>query len=152
MCKLVLGPEHPGTVASMNNLAETLHELRDLEGARELYQQVFDIRERTFGFDRDEAVVSMNKLAKALRALGDLRRAHKLEERRLHIRARVLGREHPDTSVSAWNLVGALGRLGEIARADRIVNEYLAWLGYCDPESLGANQRQIREKLMQRRR
>jgi len=46
----LLGDEHPDTLSSMNNLAETLGAL----GARELYEQTLAARRRLLG---DDAVV-----------------------------------------------------------------------------------------------
>ena len=93
----------------------------------------------------------MDSLAVTLRELGDLQGARELDEHVLDGRKRVLGPEHPDTSVSAWNLLGVLDQLGEAATAWGIANEHLNWLLSRDPESLGADQRKIRDMLMQRR-
>lgn len=48
-CKLrriILGLEHPSTLTSMNNLAVTLRAQGDIEGARNIQEQVFEGKDR----------------------------------------------------------------------------------------------------------
>ena len=62
-----LGPEHPDTITSMNNLAETLRSQGDLSGARRLYEAVLELRRRVLGSDHHDTLTSMNNLAETLR-------------------------------------------------------------------------------------
>jgi hypothetical protein len=84
----VLGPEHPDTLTSMNNLAETLFSQGDLAGARKLEEETLDILRRVLGPEHPTTLTSMNNLAETLRAQGDLGGARKLEEEMLDIRRR----------------------------------------------------------------
>ena len=45
----VLGEEHPDTLTSMNNLAETLRAQGDHDGARQLQERVLEVRTRVLG-------------------------------------------------------------------------------------------------------
>ena len=91
----------------------------------------------------------MNNLAETLRTQGDLAGGRKIHEQVLEITRRILGEEHPDTSLSAWNLLVTLSELGDNTRAVDILNKDLLWLLKCDPASLGANQQQIRGRIIQ---
>jgi len=66
MRRRVLGGEHPSTLISMYNLAETLRAQGDLPGARELHEQVLAIRHRVLGEEHPDTQTSMNKLALTL--------------------------------------------------------------------------------------
>ncbi|MCK5345065.1 MAG: tetratricopeptide repeat protein, partial [Candidatus Heimdallarchaeota archaeon] len=84
-----------------------------------------------------------------LRAQGDLKGARKIQGRVLEITRRVLGVEHPSTSVTAWNLLNTLIEMSDMNKAMNIMEKHLRWLLGRDPESLGADQRQIRELIIQ---
>ena len=112
---------------------------------------MLDVRKRILGPEHPDTLTSMNNVAITLRALGDLQAARKLHEQVLDVRKRILGPEHPKTSISAWNLFFALEELGEAARARAVCDSNLIWLLSRDSESLGADQRKIRDMLMERR-
>jgi hypothetical protein len=50
----VLGEDHPDTLSSMNNLAETRRDLGDLNGARELHEHALATRRRLLGDDHPD--------------------------------------------------------------------------------------------------
>ncbi len=104
----VLGEEHPGTLSSMNNLANTLSAQGDLPGARRLHEAVLEARKRVLGEEHPGTLTSMNNLAMTLSAQGDLPGARRLHEAVLEARKRVLGEEHPDTLSSMNNLAMTL--------------------------------------------
>jgi hypothetical protein len=68
----VLGEDHPDTLTSMNNLAETLRSQGDLGAARGLQEQVLTMRRRVLGEDHPDTLTSINNLAATLRSQGDL--------------------------------------------------------------------------------
>jgi tetratricopeptide (TPR) repeat protein len=146
----VLGVEHPNTLTSMNNIAGTLGAQGKLEGARKIQEQVLEITRRVLGAEHPDTLRSMNNLAVTLRAQGELEDARKIQEQVLEITRRVLGAEHPDTSISAWNLLNTLSEMGEVDEAKKILENDLVWLLDRDPESLGADQRKIREMIIRR--
>ena len=144
-----LGDEHPDTLNAMNNLASTLHDQGDLAGARQLQERVLEIFRRLLGEAHPNTLASMNNLAETLFAQGELAGARQLQERALEIQRRVLGEEHPDTTVSAWNLFLTLIQLNETAAAKRIFDDLLISLLKGAPATLDAQQREIRDRLMQ---
>jgi len=56
----------------MNNLAVTRHALGDLDGARELHEQVLAGRRRVLGDHHPDTLMSRNNLAAVRRELGEL--------------------------------------------------------------------------------
>jgi hypothetical protein len=121
----VLGPEHPHTLTSMNNLAGALFSQGDLVGARNLQDKTLHIFRRLLGPEHPDTLNSMNNLAGTLYAQGDLAGARKLEEETLDIRRRVLGPEHPDTLTSMNNLAGARKLQGDLAGARELQEKTL---------------------------
>jgi tetratricopeptide (TPR) repeat protein len=111
------GADHPDTASSLNNLGGVLHELGDLNAARQCHERALAIYER-LGSDHPSTATSLNNLALVLRDQGDLDGARTCLERALAIREARLGRDHPDTSDSLNNLGGVLAALGD-SRAAR---------------------------------
>ena len=111
------GPEHPGTLASINNLAECMRALGDAAGAVLLHRRALDSRERVVGPEHPDTLTSVNNLAACMRALGDAAGALPLFRRALEGREHVLGPEHPDTLISANNLAVCMEALGDAAGA-----------------------------------
>ena len=67
----VLGEEHPNTLASMNNLAQTLHAEGDLAGARKIFEQVLHVSRRVLGEEHPDTVLSACNLLVTLFELKD---------------------------------------------------------------------------------
>ncbi len=74
----VVGPEHPATAASLNNLAGVIQSQGDLAGARPLYVRALAIREESLGPKHPSTAASLNNLAGLLEAQGDLAGARPL--------------------------------------------------------------------------
>ncbi len=91
----------------------------------------------------------MSKLGVTLREQGDPVRAHKLHEETLAVRRRMLGPAHPNTSSSTWNLFRTLQDLGERDAARAIFERDLLWLLRRDPATLDADQRKIRDLIVE---
>jgi tetratricopeptide (TPR) repeat protein len=136
----LLGPEHPKTLTSMNNLAATLHALGDLAGARKLLEETLEIQRRVLGPEHPDTLGSMNNLAGTLQAQGDLAGARKVEEETLDILRRVLGPEAPKTLILANNLAEIMQALGDLTGARKLEEETLdilrRVLGPEDPTTL----------------
>jgi hypothetical protein len=66
----VLGPEHPATAMSLNDLALVLRDLGDQAAARPLLERALAIREKVLGPEHPATVKSLNSLASLLDALG----------------------------------------------------------------------------------
>jgi tetratricopeptide (TPR) repeat protein len=113
----VLGPEHPDTLGSVNNLASCMWALGDAAGALPLYRRALDSSERVLGKEHPDTLTSVNNLAACMQALGDAAGALPLCRRALDSSERVLGKEHPSTLRSTNNLAGVMGALGDAAAA-----------------------------------
>jgi hypothetical protein len=109
--KARLGPDHPDTAQSLNNLASVLHAQGDLQGARALHERALPVREARLGADHPGTAWSLNNLASVLHAQGDLQGARALHERALAIREARLGTDHPDTVRSRRNLAAVVAAL-----------------------------------------
>ncbi|MEI2777295.1 MAG: tetratricopeptide repeat protein [Tetrasphaera sp.] len=108
----VLGPDHPNTLTSRNNLAGAYGSAGDLGRAIPLYTQTLTDSERVLGPDHPDTLTSRNNLAGAYRSAGDLGRAIPLYQATLTDSERVLGPDHPDTLTSRNNLAIALWQNG----------------------------------------
>ncbi|PYH50180.1 purine and uridine phosphorylase [Aspergillus niger CBS 101883] len=115
LCKRVLGPEHPDTLTSMNNLASTYSYQGRWKEAEELEVQVLELCKQVLGPEHPDTLGSMNNLASTYSDQGRWEEAEELEvqvmelRKRLEVqvmelRKRVLGPEHPDTLTSMSNL------------------------------------------------
>jgi tetratricopeptide (TPR) repeat protein len=113
----VLGPEHPETSSSLNNLGLLLWEQGDLAAARSLHERSLAIKEKMLGPDDPRTATSLDNLALVLGDQGDLAAALQLHERALAIYEKVLGPEHPETATALNNLAGLLRAQGDLVGA-----------------------------------
>jgi len=123
--RTLLGAEHPDTIGSMSNLAETLRAQGEMEGARKIQEQVLEITRRVLGAEHPDTLTSMNNFAETLRAQGEMEGARKIQEQVLEITRRVLGVEHPFTLTSMNNLAATLRDQGDIEGARKIHEQVL---------------------------
>jgi tetratricopeptide (TPR) repeat protein len=121
-----LGPDHPDTAMSLNNLALLLWHQGDYEGARPLYERALAICEKVLGAEHPLTAAGLSNLAHLLRAEGDLAGARPLSERALEIREKALGAEHPDTAASLNNLASLLQDQGDYEGARPLYERALA--------------------------
>ncbi|RSN28995.1 Nephrocystin-3 [Amycolatopsis sp. WAC 04169] len=125
-CVRVLGPDHPGTLTSRNNLAGAYESAGDLRQAIRLYEAALADRERVLGLDHPDTLTSRNNLAGAYRSAGDPGQAIPLCEATLADCERVLGPDHPRTLTSRNNLAGAYEMAGNLRKAIPLYEANLA--------------------------
>jgi len=121
----VLGPEHPDTLVSVNNLALLFESQGNYADAEPLYRRALETSERVLGPEHPDTLASMNNLAVLLVRKGDTAGAEPLYQRALKARERVLGPEHPDTLVSVSNLASLLSSKGDTAGAEPLYRRAL---------------------------
>ena len=112
----ILGPAHPSTLTSRNNLAGAYCDAGRLDEAVTLYEQTLEDRTRILGPHHPSTLTSRNNLANAYQDAGRLDEAVTLYEQTLEDRTRILGPHHPSTLTSRNNLANAYqdaGRLDE---------------------------------------
>ena len=122
----ILGPDHPGTLASHNGLAGVYWEAGCLGEAIPLYEQVLADSVRVLGEDHPDTLTSRNNLAGAYESAGRLGEAITLYEGVLADRVRVLGDDHPHTLISRNNLAYAYQAAGCLDEAIPLFEEVLA--------------------------
>jgi tetratricopeptide (TPR) repeat protein/energy-coupling factor transporter ATP-binding protein EcfA2 len=115
--EFLLGPDHPDTLTSRNNLASAHQDAGDLGRAIPLYTQTLTDSERILGPNHPDTLTSRNNLAYAYQAAGDLGRAIPLYTQTLTDSERILGPNHPDTLTSRNNLASAHQDAGDLGRA-----------------------------------
>jgi len=123
--KLGLGPEHPDTLNSMNNLAEAYKTAGRLAEALPLHEQTLALRKAKLGPEHPETLTSMNNLALAYQTAGRLAEALPLYEQTLALHKAKLGPEHPNTLLSMNNFAKAYQSVGRLDEAETLFREGL---------------------------
>jgi tetratricopeptide (TPR) repeat protein len=121
-----LGPDHPDTVASMNNLACSYADAGKTDRALRLFEETLALRKATLGPDHPDTLMSMNNLAGSYAAAGQNEQALKLYEDTLALRKAKLGTDHPHTLTSMRDLANSLAAAGQTERALKLREEALA--------------------------
>ena len=121
-----LGPDHPRTLASRNNLAHAYRSAGRLKEAIDLYERTLEDRERTLGPDHPDTLASRGGLAGAYRSAGRLDEAIGLLERTLADCERVLGPDHPHTLTARDGLAAAYRAAGRLDQAIDLLEQTLA--------------------------
>ena len=116
-----LGPHHPDTLASRNNLAGTYRASGRLDKAITLYEQTLEDHTHILGPHHPHTLTTRNNLASAYHDAGRLDEAIPLLEQNLNDRTRILGPHHPDTLISRDNLAGAYRATGRFDDADSLL-------------------------------
>ena len=152
----LLGPDHPDTLTSRNNLASAYESVGRLEEAITLYEQVLSDRIRVLGEDQPDTLPSRNNLAGAYYAVGRLTEAITLFEQVLPDSIRVLGKDHPRTLTSRNNLAGAYRAVGRLEEAitlyEQVTKDCARVLGEDHPltKTVRKNLEAVRRELAQR--
>ena len=113
----MLGPDHPDTLASVNNLAIACQEAGRKAEAVRLHERALAGRVRVLGPEHPDTLASRNNLAIACQEVGRRAEAVRLHERALAGRVRVLGPDHPDTLASRDSLAAAYQQMRWAAEA-----------------------------------
>jgi len=130
-----LGPHHPSTAASLNNLAELYRAQGKYAEAALLFLQALAIYEQQLGPTHPDTATSLNNLAELYRTQGRYAEAEPLYQRALAICERELGPNHPNTANSLNNLALLYQAQGKYPEAEPLMQRALA---ICERE-LGAS-------------
>ncbi len=140
LCIRHLGPDHPDTLKSMNNLANSYAALGRHAEALKLREETLALMKAKLGPDHPDTLAGMNSLAESYAALGRHAEALKLHEETLALMKAKLGPDHPDTLKGMHNLANSYSHLGRHADALKLFEETLALrkakLGPDHPETL----------------
>ena len=124
-----LGPDHPGVLPSMHNLAVSYAGMGRYQDALELGEAVVVLSKRIHPPDHPDTLMSMSNLSGYYAGLGRDEDALKLDEDVLAARMRVHGRDHPNTLDSMTNLAASYDRVGR--HRDALELEEGALAGNC---------------------
>ncbi|MGA9727952.1 MAG: tetratricopeptide repeat protein, partial [Methylocella sp.] len=93
----VLGPEHPDTATSLNNLAFLLRDTGHAREAEPLFRRAIAIGEKTLGLEHPNVATCYSNLACLLRDAGREEESESLFLRAITIGEKALGPDHPLT-------------------------------------------------------
>ena len=137
-----LGPNHPHTLASRNNLANTYQEAGRLDEAITLHEQNLKNLEDLLGPDHPDTLASRNNLANTYQEAGRLDEAITLHEQNLKDRTRILGPNHPHTLTTRGNLASVYQNTGRIDEAitlhEQNLKNFEDLLGSDHPDTLAS--------------
>jgi tetratricopeptide (TPR) repeat protein len=117
LAEKILGPDHPVTAISMNNLGALYHAMGQYEQALPMWKRALAINEKVLGPEHPETVISVNNLGVLYHAMGQYEQVLPMWKRTLAINEKVLGPEHPDTAKSVNNLGGLYYSMGQYDQA-----------------------------------
>ena len=136
----LLGPDHPATLASRNDLAGAYESAGRLDEAITLYENLLPNYIRVLGADHPDTLTSRCNLAGAYESAGRLTEAITLYENLLPNHIRVLGADHPDTLTSRCNLAYAYESAGRLTEAitlyEQVLPDSIRVLGEDHPNTL----------------
>jgi tetratricopeptide (TPR) repeat protein len=143
-----LGPDHPDTLMSMNNLAGTYRDLGRFADALKLHEETLALQKAKLGPDHPDTLFSMHNVARSYRLLGNHVEAVKLAEETLALQKAKLGPDHPATLWSMSELAASYRDMGRLTEALRLDEEILtlrkAKLGRDHPDTLEAMNNLVR--------
>jgi eukaryotic-like serine/threonine-protein kinase len=120
-----LGPEHPDTLTSMNNLALAYYDAGKRDLALALFEETLKLRKAKLGPEHPDTLASMDNLAHAYLLAGKLNLALPLFEETLKLRKAKLGPEHPETFKTMDLLTTAYQDAGKLDLALPLFEETL---------------------------
>jgi serine/threonine protein kinase/tetratricopeptide (TPR) repeat protein len=137
-----LGPDHPHTLASVNNLAAALQGAGRLDKALPLSEQTLAKSKEKVGADHPHTLTGMNNLAMAYQEVGRLDKALPLFEQALAKFKKKVGPDHRDTLSAMNNLALAYRAGGQFDKALPLFGQALAkrkeMLGPDHPDTLNS--------------
>ncbi|CUS11372.1 unnamed protein product, partial [Tuber aestivum] len=114
----ILGPNHPDTLGSVNNLAITLRRQGKYHESETMHRRALEQRERILGPDHPDTLSSVGGLASALAEEGKYAESETMHRHALEGRGRILGPDHPATLRSVNNLANVLGDQGKYVESE----------------------------------
>jgi hypothetical protein len=115
--KRKLGPDHPDTLGTLNNLALAYEDAGNATEAIALLEQVRDAQLKNLGPDHPDILTTLHNLAVAYKAIGNITEAIALLEQVRHAEMKKLGSDHPATLTTCSNLALAYLAAGRVTDA-----------------------------------
>ena len=137
-----LGPDHPDTLTTRNNLATAYLDAGHVSTAIDIYEAVLADRTRILGPDHPNTLATRSNLAGAHQDAGDLLTAIDMYETLLDDCISVLGPDHPNTLGTRSNLARAHRQAGHLSTAiamfEALLPDMTRVLGPDHPDTLAA--------------
>ncbi|KAJ7747774.1 hypothetical protein B0H16DRAFT_916814 [Mycena metata] len=138
--KQLLGDNHPGTLDTMDRLANSYSHLGEHQKAKELQFIVLEKRKQVLSDNHPDTLHTMGRLASSYSRLGEHQKGKELHAIVLEKRKQVLGENHPDTLRTMSNLANSYSALGEFQKAKElegiVVEKQKQVLGDNHPDTL----------------
>ncbi|MEV0360249.1 FxSxx-COOH system tetratricopeptide repeat protein [Nocardia sp. NPDC050697] len=135
-----IGPDHPDTLNSRNNLASAYKLAGQIAEAIPLFAATLTDRERTVGPDHPNTLTARNNLAYAYESAGRVAEAIPLFEATLIDLERIIGPDHPNTLAARNNLASTYDTAGRTTEAitlhERTLTDRERILGPHHPDTL----------------
>src|SRR5215470_1585700 len=122
----LLGPEHPDTLTTMTQLAETALLQGHFADAEHSLRDALAGRQKVLGPQHPDTLRTRFMLATVVQRQGNLPEAEKLMRETLDIQKRVLGPDHPQTLSTMDNLATVIDDEGRFSEAEALLRETLA--------------------------
>ena len=132
-----LGPDHPDTLASRNNLGDAYVTARRTVEAIAMHEETLKLMTSKLGPDHPNTLTSRNNLAAAYWRARRLDRSVPLFEETLKLMESKLGPDHPDTLMTQANLGVNYRDAGRAAFGAQLMEEALERAG-ARPDALAA--------------
>jgi eukaryotic-like serine/threonine-protein kinase len=123
--RVVLGAEHPDTLAAEFNLATLLDRKGDYAAARRLTATVLEKRRRVLGREHELTLATENLLGRIALREGKPKEAEPLLRRTLAAQRRTIGPDHATTLATANDLAEVLKLNGKRDEAETLVRDVL---------------------------
>jgi len=121
-----LGPKHPDTATSLDDLGAMLMVNGDVAAAEPLMREALAIRREVLGPNDPHVAVSLNNVGFALQEKRELQPAEEMFREALAIDRRRLGNEHPEIAIKLVNLTRLLVAQGKPESAEPLAREAVA--------------------------
>jgi hypothetical protein len=121
-----LGSDHPGTLATLNQLGQAYLAAHKLPEAIKLFEKLRAAQQAKWGPDHRDALAAMNNLALAYTDAGKLPEAIRLFEQAHASFERQGGPDNPATLTTANNLAVALVAAGKLREAIKLLEQVRA--------------------------
>ncbi|KAJ7794120.1 hypothetical protein B0H13DRAFT_2298720 [Mycena leptocephala] len=118
--KQLLGDNHPDTLCTMGNLANTYLGLGEHQKAKELNVVVLEKQKQHLGDNHPDILRTMGNLASTYSDLGEHQKAKELKVIVLEKQKQLLGDNHPHTLLTMGNLARTYLGLGEHQKAKEL--------------------------------
>jgi tetratricopeptide (TPR) repeat protein len=120
----ILGPDHPHSLMSVNNLANTLSETNCLDEAQKCYERALAGYSKTLGEKHPYTLMSLQNLANLKRANGQLDQAEREYRQTLQGWETAYSTDHPYTLGAVSALGSLLNQMGRCRDAANLLSKY----------------------------